>query len=657
MTSSYGGGRGRHTGRPVNETTSPSTGWTSSSTPATSPTAPDWHTINEPAPAPTPTPVPPVPAPPDPVLDLPASSNLGFGDLGVQVNTPNVGKPRYEFNKFAAQWDRNGKPTMYYWELIVYDVRGGLNKTYGDYDQDFDRISSGSLWVDERELVLPPLNVAATSPDPGGDLAGMHHIRFGGRLLILCGSTDDLCFFRTTSATDPTIEAVTGAGTAARPGSAHTCAELVVMNGATTAQSWIEGRAGAAPRRISDINGTVAATGHANLNPTWGLTQYNDIILYYANNGLWTHSITNEISDAPTQVQANLPDGGWVLGLQRLAAGIYNSVRTFIAMPETDTTAGGLLFGTEKTFKIWHCIPNGLDLVPMSFEPILNKVTWACLYKEGILATDGERWAYHNGGFVADLYQYEDREADSDREYRTRAGWVIGHQFFPRVNQVAISGGSSVTKRWIERFDYDNWAFTPGSEQKSMGSTGLYGVLPGARGLPWDDNTKTMFSYEDGAWNYQKWPEPGVKWFSKRKTTGSAATTGLQSATTGTYTSPLFRLPGMEGPKVLARVTHLGQNKDSGTPTTQGTITVTIPGGRTIPFKPSGTANISVVWTLPPDQQDVFDLFQWSCTVTQQTGGTDPTRTNINVLPLKFEGFWWPEKDLLPPPRPMLRGR
>lgn len=593
---------------------------------------------------------------------MPEAAPQDIAGLASQGRNPQVGRPKYYYNAYPVKWDELGRPALYYWTLIQYGVTGGLNKVFGDYHYDWDRSLSSTLWHEEDKLVLPPFVTTASTPDPAGTIAGIHFVHAFGDVLIVSGSTDDACFFHANSATDPTLVAITGAG-AGRPGSAYTFAESCIANGVTTARSVVLGKAGGAPIRIASAATTVAATGHSDLSPSWGMWEYNDVRGFYADNSIYTQPISDDISAAPTAVVENIfPDGGFVAGLHVFQQGIFaGAVRVFAGIPKTDTTAGVLVSGGE--IEIWHWNTLGNDREILNFKPILNKVIWFVITERGIAATDGQRWALHNGAYPQDMYAFEDRDANSDRVYRIRGAHVIGDDFYSRVNHIAGTGGTGNTNAWSEKFDPDNWAWNPGGLYQSLSSTGVYGALPGARGLPWHAETNTMYVYEDGSWRYQSFPDPGTSWFNLRKTAGSQATTGKKSATSGTYTSPYFQLPDLYGmAKTVFRVTHMGFNRDSGTPTTHGAIKVTLPGGISGPgatgFIPLAANNISNPWTLSPQQQDSFDLFQYSVTMTQQTGGTDPTLTNMNAFPLMFEGWAFSREEVqMPPSIPRLRGR
>lgn len=629
-----------------------------------------------PGPTPVPSPAPPapdIPNQPPSAAGVSAYQNRQAASIGsnnpfvfegaIQVGRPQAGQPRFEYSGLIAVEQAGGNPTLYYASLVQHDVAGGLNKTYGEYSHHFDRTRKSSLWHEEDTLCLPPLSTAATSPDPAGSLAGMHWAKTpftGNKPFIGCGSTDDACLFTTTSTTDPTIIAVTGAGKAGRDNTGGiTCLETVIMNGVATAASVIVGRAGAAPRRINAIDGTVAATGHANLNPTWGAWWHNETVGFYANNGLWILTVADEISASPTQVQENMPDGGAVLGLQRFTSGLYTDMRVIGLIPLTDNTAGGLLSTAESEFEVQHWNVEGLDKVTLSFAPVLSKVTGAWVYAQGVLATDGERWAYHNGAILSDLFEFENRAPDSNLEYRIRGPHIVGQEMYSRVNLTISSGGTGNTDTFSERFDFDSWSFNNASDKQDMGSTGVYGVLPGARGLPWDVNTRYLFTYEDGAWRYWQYPNPGELLFPYRKTVGAAAGTGRQFATQGEYESPAFHLGGTHGMNVaLGRVTYMGQMENHGTPTTEPKVTVSIRA-----LLEDGTESYQTAEFTPLDLQDVgairefdppivFDWFQYKVKIEQQTGGTDPTRTNVNGLPLKFE--FWISPEPLPRPKDKL---
>ena len=582
--------------------------------------------------------------------------------IGVSQRTP-IGRPRYHY-----QTQRMGRSSLHYWELRLLDLSAGLNTVYGDFEREFDRSLSSTLYHEERTLCLPPLTTTAATPDPTGTLAGIHFAHVFSTTMIGLGAGDDVSVFKRTSATDPTLAAVTGVGTAGRDNTGGiSCIVPAVMGSFTAAQGAIFGRAGAAPRYVTDANGTVGATGHANLNPTWGVFRTfvnDDTLVFYANGGLWTLQKDQAISAAPVQVQTGLNNGGFTLGDQVLASGPYGGVvRLFLFEPNQNTAAGALAFGSEVAGVIKHFNVEGTDPQLMSFAPILKSVNWACKYRSGILATDLERWAYHDGANLFDLYQFEDRPGDSDREWRCRGGWRVGQDFYGEVNHRAVSGGSAVTRRWVEKLGFEDLSWNNASEHQALGSTGDYGVLPGQGGLPWSDDGEFMYTYADGSWRYFWFPKPGYKVFSHRKTAGAAAASGRQVAaggsdavTGGVWTSPLWELPGLAGKvKAIGGIEYGGYNRDSGTPTTTGSVVITA-GGQTATFR-TGFDDVTQVSRANAGELSGFDLLQVTITITQQTGGTDSSRTNINALPVLIRGWAWDEEILPPTRQPSIIGR
>lgn len=800
-----------------------------------------------------------------------------------QFSQRSEGGPRYRYKVSRA-----GPPGMYKWELIQYDFRGGLNKQTGDYDRDFDRLASSTIDTRfERTAVLPLLTTAATTPDPTGNIVGIHHARVFNTLVIGMGSAANSSLFKETSKTDPTIAAISYS-----PSSNITCLHPININGATTAEMLLVGRTGASPQVLSDASGTVNATGHADFNPCWGIVSTftnDDLILFYADNGIYALDRTQAITAAPTLTLSNIPDGGFAIGLHTLGNTPY---RCYWAFPKQDNTTGVLAFTAEADFDIVSTNVEGFDPVPLKFDPYLTKVTWASIYRQGIVASDGFRVIWHTGTEIIDTGIFEDPIANSDVTYRIRGAWVIGGDLYARCATTVSTNGVGTREYYTMWFDpaaqawhrvseilsavgetlplnlanglQHYWAMegaagasesdligsttlsdtntvgtgtgkvgsartfavassqrltaadaaaielgnndftitgwlnatdaTPASNmsviakyestgnQKSFrvlllttgrmlagistdGSTdtqvsptlvlsdatwyffalrydkttgllelsingnfsgssyasttitsgvfngtgileigasdtgslffggsideiGWWGgnsvsrkltnteisylydagaangfsdmvqALPGGQGLPWSDQTEFMHTYEQGSWLRQRWAHPGVNTFTLQKTSGATATTGKQFAASGTLTTPLMELPGLEGkPKVISRITFLGdlESGDASDNTTPASVTVTA-GGITETFLANhNQANISEAHD--PSRAEVFDKFQASYTITQGSGGTDPTRYTPNLMPIKFEGYAW-EPDLpVPSIRPRLARR
>ena len=121
-----------------------------------------------------------------------------------------------------------------------------------------------------------------------------------------------------------------------------------------------------------------------------------------------------------------------------------------------------------------------------------------------------------------------------------------------------------------------------------------------------------------------------------RQTTGAASGTGIEFEATGTYTSPKWVLPGLEGaPSMVSKITYLGDVDSGGTSGTAATATVTA-GNMTGTFI-TGFADRAQVTDIQ-DSGDVFYKLQVTVTQTRNTGST---RWTPQSLPIIIEGYSW----------------
>src|SRR3990167_7851590 len=171
---------------------------------------------------PTPNPLTSAANPQVPTLSRAAYDFL-FGQATAEGNNLGVSNgPSFETFKIPAE------PRAIGWKLSVFDTRGGLNRVAGDYERDYDRAASSTLWTDDyRRLILPPLTSTDASPDPTlGTTPVLAYANVFGTTIIGLGSGANISLVKPTSATDPTLTAVTFTPTAQ-----VTCLVPVVLGG------------------------------------------------------------------------------------------------------------------------------------------------------------------------------------------------------------------------------------------------------------------------------------------------------------------------------------------------------------------------------------------------------------------------------------------
>jgi hypothetical protein len=550
-------------------------------------------------------------------------------------------QPRYHYRVQST-----GERGKYKGELIIYDFRGGTGPRFGDFNRDFDRSRFDPYSkVDtrfSRSLLLPTKITDATTPDPSGTSIGITWERIFGRLMIGTGSGSGASLFSETSATDPTIVA-----TAYNAASAITAMDGIVVGGATAARMLCISRAGATVQVISDVSGTVNATGHADLNPCWGACQTflnSDTILFYADNGIYALAKTAAISDAPTLTLSNLPDGGYWLDNEpfKVGGGPY---RCYLALPKQDTATGMVPFGSTGDFEIISINQEGFDPVPVIF-PSLAKIVWAGRFRQGIIATDGYKIVYYDGERYLDGNPFGGQVIASSYTFEIVGVWIINHDVYIRMTD-----NQSGTTYYINMYwdvDTDAWHFTSTDASASADPEACR-----SRGLPWSFNStfyRHKHWYEGGSWRRQQWVESDENPYYLQMDSSSGNAYEFNSV--GDVLSMIWDLPGLEGkPKSITAITFLGDlyNGSAEDNTTKANVTVTAgaPSGGSVEgvsarFEPP----VSRTWEGLGQrheftQIEVFDKLCVTISIGQGSGGADSTFYTPNALPIKIEFMAW----------------
>jgi hypothetical protein len=423
------------------------------------------------------------------------------------------------------------------------------------------------------------------------------------------------------------------------PGSAITALDAIVIGGATVSRKLLVSRAGGVSQLISEANGTVSVSGHADLNPAWGSCQTflnNDTILHYADNGIYAHTKVQALSDAPTLTLSNLADGGYFLDNEPFRLG-NSPYRCFLALPKQDAPTGMVPFGDTGDFEIVSINQEGFDPVPVNF-PMLPKIVWAGRFRNGIVATDGLTIAYYDGETYFHTSPFGQRLTRDVDALSIVGAWVIGNDLYIRVSEALLNTTfNHVTMMW----DFDTLAWNVTSIDSNDTSDG---TPPRARGLPWSFNSSTsryMYIYEAGSWKAQSWTYLEENPFFIQED-GSLLGAQEYEASAG-VTSPYWELPGLEGkPKAITAITFMGDlvtgNASDNTTPTQVVVTA---GGRTATFKSPADSDWIGTQRIEFKPDEVFDRLRMTITGTQGSGGTKPTYYTPNMLPVKIEFIAW----------------
>ena len=518
-----------------------------------------------------------------------------------------------------------------HFQVTLEDTRGGLNVIEGRFDEDFDRVQASSADTRfYRTLILPQLTTDASTPDPGGTLVGLHSVNFNSLLHFGIGATADNALFAETSATNPVVAAVTYT-----PTSSITMLSTVAAGAANAALRMAVGHSAVA-QVVRLLDTSYSSTSmHADTGRCWGMIQTfinNNTLLIYSQGAIRYLDSTVAVTTQPTVGLSNVPNGGFALGMAKLAGA---PVRPYWVWPLAENTSGMLLSSAEAPGRVVSTNQEGTDYqhIPMGLKYVFS----ACIVNgNGIVASDKERIMYYDGRSGArDLGWTSARAPDSDFVYECRGLASNGNEVWARVNFKTISGGTGETTGWWEVYNLENNSWHRVSSPHTYGSTGTYGNLPGGA-LPISETTGFIHDYSDGSWRRMFVPVYGYNPFSTyRHTVGAeVAAGGYEYNLAANVTWPEYELPGLEGwPKIISRILFMGNVDAGGTDATAGYVTWTA-GNMSATFGTGLSGRAQLVDTT--DNGDVFYKFQPLCTLSRTTASS---RYTPNALPVMFEGF------------------
>lgn len=136
------------------------------------------------------------------------SPDLFFG--GARSQFARQPRPKNEFRPGRPAQDSDGRAFIP-WTLVLRSFADGIGKYQGPFDM-FPSRYSQAYGVDASfpgYLFLSQLLTSASSPDPTGNLIGLHWENIFDTLIMGIGSGTDVSLIKETSATDPTPTAIT----------------------------------------------------------------------------------------------------------------------------------------------------------------------------------------------------------------------------------------------------------------------------------------------------------------------------------------------------------------------------------------------------------------------------------------------------------------
>ena len=586
--------------------------------------------------------------------------DLFFG--GARSTLRREPRPRNDF-RVTGQPQRDEQGRVYVpWTLVLRDFSGGLGRYAGAFET-FPNRYADSYGVDESNpgyLILAQLTNSDTSPDPTGNLTGLHWENIFDTLIMGIGSGTNVSLIKETSATDPTPAAITYDPT--NTSSITSLSQCVL---ASADNRLLVGLSGDPAQLIGDASGTVDATLHTDLTSLWGHVQTSlpstatpgaSMHLFYAGTSMFNDMDTaSATSTNPTATLTNLPQGGYTIKPGEFALS-DGPRRAWFVLPKETNTSGMLLFGTEKLGHVYSFSLDGQEFQKLDFNEMPNGVLIAShgvspVHGSCIAASDGEHVVIHNGDIEEDLHIFSENLGgqlfsvlDSDWYWRCRGLAWRGANLYARVNQIHRPGTSASVHGWW-RYDWEakSWHIVSSIETLGTGNT-LKGTV-GVGGDPVSHMTGFTQFYTATAWNQMFLPRPGENpYLLYRMTVGAASTSGNEMENTGELFTPKWTLPGMEG--LVSRIDWvrcLGELRDHST--APGSVTINFvaeredgplyagTGGRYGPTFSGADRRITRFWR-NPFNEEFFEL-QVAILITQSVTST---RVTPQPLPLVIGG-------------------
>ena len=514
----------------------------------------------------------------------------------------------------------------------------------------------GALAAFSRTLMLPPLiTVDATSANEIGELDALSscYLNDGGtaRWLVAGGDVQDKCLFAMgSSLTTQTYN----------PGA--NIISLTTVKIATNTERVIVGREGTTAQVLTSFGGTptVSGTMHANTSSLWGAirttlnstTPGAENILLYCNGGLYILSSTAAISDAPTAVLTNWPNGGYAVGIVTLTTN--NVALAYWAHPLNSSSTSVLTDG--KPIKIVSTNLEGLDPkeVDMGMPFLIHALKW----RNGIVGTDGKQVIWNNGDLV-NLGWNRERDwgftggsARSANVATIQCLAVVGDRLFACVSSLTSAGNYNTLTNWEEFIPETNsWKFYC----KAVRAAGEFpnvskftGETPVYRPHDTVVDTGTFWWYTrvDGglsAATYEWGSAPLVpSGINPYYTQEEGAWVSWHFATTGELRTPTYLFGGL--PMVVSDVWYGGELNGTGS---QVDIEFAVQGTSAMQFDDETGIDTQKAtfkqgidwqrnwWVNRNAEGSMSDRLKMRITLTQATSGTYKTNTSPNALPFR----------------------
>jgi hypothetical protein len=563
--------------------------------------------------------------------------NLGAGP----AKTPQATLKAKYFTKVIQKTDEG---QVIHWRVIVEDTRGGANLTFGQFDQDFDRVASSSLDTRYYRTLILPQKSTNYGTGPAAGYYGVHNVNAFGFLHVGVGSTANASFFKETSLSDPTLGAITYS-----PASAIvSMSNVAVGSGRANARIAI----GHLSNVVQLLDSAYTATPmHADTAACFGIIQTflnNNQLLIYSGNAIRYLDSTVAVATQPTVGITNVPNGGYAVGILQLAG---TPARAYWVWPKTDATYP-LLQGNQSPGRLVSTNLEGTDWqeIPLDMD---NVYYVAAVGSSAVVASDRNRIVYYDGrSRPRDINWLVDRTITSGYVIECRGLGCNGSEILIEVNYYAPNDTSLQYYRWTEVYNLESNALHIVTPARAIGTptsnSGMRTIpmasIPLSSGSGFSQVVRLDNGTNSASFERVFIPVYGYNPFTLYKqTTDGGSGTGNEYESEGSVYWPSFELAGLEGwPKMVTRIIAMGDIDAGGTAATAATQTITA-GNLTATFG-TGLSGRSQLQDLV-DSGDVFYRLSMSTVLTRTTAST---RFTPNGLPFMVEGYCWVE-DIDPP--------
>lgn len=545
-----------------------------------------------------------------------------------------------------------GMPGLFYGKVTLHEARGPVRRE-GDFRLAHASRQNGTLVGDAPDVLRAPLLTSTqTTPDPATTSYRMVSANYQGVDVVGMFNVGATSLFRSTSVSDPTLISVPGYPLATNPVS-MLCARTANFAGAPYLMLGFTARNGATStlQALSVIAGNppTAAYVPTGDDAVFDLVQLPDgTIMAYASVTGVGKIVLIDASVAPAaavwagaNLRATIGPGGYFAGLQSLGGGpplVYAVEPVYAGNQFTfDPATIGALRGRLHAISL-----DGWTM--QDVNTTLPWVTFATVVRDGLMCCDQTSHVYLNGRRIVPMNWLKERYPNPGATIICRGHYTDGQRFWWKANEIK---SGVATQAWWEEVHFDHLDETGAPISLPCSQSATLGVdvqTIGGWSLPYFPTSRVLQEYTGGAWYRQKQPPNGQLGYDMRKMPGGAAGSGDEFEPITFMTWAIQQYPGMEGcPLVTARITappnrHIRTGQDPlGGYTSGASVGVSeLLSGVGETFHARGPDERRPVREFSLNRSWSYG-FQPQITLTQQVGGTDPTRYTSNGFPCSFE--------------------